>query len=88
MDISMINRDSYEELAEREGFEPSKGFKTLTPLAGVRLRPLGHLSGLSTALQELPRLPGKGRDHTGAIPQRQSWSQRGPPRPCLGSKIR
>ena len=30
--------------AEREGFEPSKGFNPLTPLAGERLRPLSHLS--------------------------------------------
>jgi hypothetical protein len=32
-------------LAEREGFEPSIGDKPYTPLAGARLRPLGHLSG-------------------------------------------
>ena len=32
-------------LAEREGFEPSIGFKAYTPLAGERLQPLGHLSG-------------------------------------------
>ena len=31
-------------MAEREGFEPSMGFKTHTPLAGERLQPLGHLS--------------------------------------------
>ena len=31
-------------LAEREGFEPSMGFNTHTPLAGERLQPLGHLS--------------------------------------------
>ncbi len=31
-------------MAEREGFEPSNGFKAVTPLAGERLRPLGHLS--------------------------------------------
>ena len=31
-------------MAEREGFEPSMGFKAHTPLAGERLRPLGHLS--------------------------------------------
>ena len=30
-------------MAEREGFEPSIGV-TYTPLAGERLRPLGHLS--------------------------------------------
>ena len=32
-------------MAEREGFEPSIGDKPYTPLAGERLRPLGHLSG-------------------------------------------
>jgi hypothetical protein len=31
-------------MAEREGFEPSMGFNAHTPLAGERLRPLGHLS--------------------------------------------
>ena len=31
-------------MAEREGFEPSIPFKQYTPLAGERLRPLGHLS--------------------------------------------
>ena len=31
-------------MAEKEGFEPSMGFKAHTPLAGERLRPLGHLS--------------------------------------------
>jgi hypothetical protein len=31
-------------MAEREGFEPSMGDKTHTPLAGERLQPLGHLS--------------------------------------------
>ena len=31
-------------LAEREGFEPSMEFNPHTPLAGERLRPLGHLS--------------------------------------------
>ncbi len=33
-------------MAEREGFEPSMGFKAHTPLAGERLRPLGHLSSI------------------------------------------
>ena len=33
-------------MAEREGFEPSMGVKAHTPLAGERLRPLGHLSVL------------------------------------------
>jgi hypothetical protein len=31
-------------MAEKEGFEPSMGVKAHTPLAGERLRPLGHLS--------------------------------------------
>ena len=31
-------------MAERKGFEPSRRFNTPTPLAGERLRPLGHLS--------------------------------------------
>jgi hypothetical protein len=31
-------------MAEKEGFEPSMGYKAHTPLAGERLRPLGHLS--------------------------------------------
>ncbi len=31
-------------MAEREGFEPSMGFKAHTPLAGEPLQPLGHLS--------------------------------------------
>ena len=31
-------------MAEKEGFEPSVGYKTYTPLAGERLQPLGHLS--------------------------------------------
>ena len=32
------------EMAEREGFEPSIEIAPYTPLAGERLRPLGHLS--------------------------------------------
>ena len=32
------------DMAERKGFEPSRRFNTPTPLAGERLRPLGHLS--------------------------------------------
>jgi hypothetical protein len=36
-------------LAERKGFEPSKGVKALTPLAGERLQPLGHLSAAGSA---------------------------------------
>ncbi len=31
-------------MAESERFELSNGFKTVTPLAGERLRPLGQLS--------------------------------------------
>ncbi len=31
-------------MAESEGFEPSKGDKPFTPLAGARLQPLGQLS--------------------------------------------
>ncbi len=31
-------------VAETKGFEPSKRFNPLTPLAGERLRPLGHVS--------------------------------------------
>ena len=34
-------------MAEREGFEPSMGFKAHTPLAGEPLQPLGHLSGIA-----------------------------------------
>jgi hypothetical protein len=34
----------YRLLAERKGFEPSRPFNGSTPLAGERLRPLGHLS--------------------------------------------
>ena len=33
-------------MAESEGFEPSMGDKTHTPLAGERLQPLGQLSKL------------------------------------------
>ena len=33
-----------ENMAEREGFEPSIRDKPYTPLAGERLQPLGHLS--------------------------------------------
>ena len=44
--ISHLNRSNliWSEMAEREGFEPSMGDKTHTPLAGERLQPLGHLS--------------------------------------------
>ncbi len=34
-------------MAEREGFEPSIRDKPDTPLAGERLRPLGHLSNMA-----------------------------------------
>ena len=60
------------------GIRTLEGLLTLTPLAGVRLRPLGHLSGMSCALQYPQRLPGKGPDHTGALPQRQRRGRRGP----------
>ncbi len=36
--------NEFNKMAEKEGFEPSMGFKAHTPLAGERLRPLGHLS--------------------------------------------
>jgi hypothetical protein len=36
--------NSFFDLAEREGFEPSIRDKPYTPLAGERLQPLGHLS--------------------------------------------
>ncbi len=38
-------RGNFKYMAEKEGFEPSVGYKTYTPLAGERLQPLGHLSG-------------------------------------------
>src|SRR5262245_38317875 len=42
-------------LAEREGFEPSKGdLVTLTPLAGERFRPLSHLSADGRAKRPPP----------------------------------
>ncbi len=40
-------------MAEREGFEPSIGYKAYTPLAGERLRPLGHLSSVVRILMDL-----------------------------------
>ncbi len=33
-------------MAEREGFEPSKGYYSFNGLANRRLQPLGHLSRL------------------------------------------
>ncbi len=38
-------------MAESEGFEPSMGYKTHTPLAGERLQPLGQLSVFSITHQ-------------------------------------
>ena len=35
-------------MAEKEGFEPSIRDKPDTPLAGERLRPLGHFSNYAT----------------------------------------
>ena len=43
-------------LAESEGFEPSIGDKPYTPLAGARLRPLGHLSGTASGSSRLSLL--------------------------------
>ena len=40
----MDGLSSEDNMAEREGFEPSKENNPLTRLAGERLRPLGHLS--------------------------------------------
>ena len=37
-------------MAESEGFEPSMGDKTHTPLAGERLQPLGQLSKYDLSL--------------------------------------
>ena len=34
-------------MAEREGFEPSRGLSSPTRLAGERFRPLSHLSSLA-----------------------------------------
>ncbi len=44
-------------LAEREGFEPSRGFKPPTRLAGERLRPLGHLSRYQRGYQDPQHSP-------------------------------
>ena len=43
--LSYMRTNHKKQMAEKEGFEPSMGFKAHTPLAGERLRPLGHLSG-------------------------------------------
>ncbi len=37
-------------MAEREGFEPSKGCYSFNGLANRRLQPLGHLSRLDVML--------------------------------------
>src|SRR5690606_5756915 len=43
-------------MAEREGFEPSKGLlSALTPLAGERFRPLSHLSVAQISLARRQR---------------------------------
>ena len=48
-----------ENVAEREGFEPSKGdLVTLTPLAGERFRPLSHLSAAARNGADRPGLLG------------------------------
>ncbi len=39
-------------MAESEGFEPSIGDKTYTPLAGARLQPLGQLSEKSNIIRQ------------------------------------
>ena len=52
--IGLIRKPSQLKMAEREGFEPSMGDKTHTPLAGERLQPLGHLS---TKWLRIPRVP-------------------------------
>jgi hypothetical protein len=42
--ITLIKQRADIYVAESEGFEPSMGDKTHTPLAGERLQPLGQLS--------------------------------------------
>ena len=44
-------------MAEKEGFEPSTRDKPCTPLAGERLRPLGHFSNLFIVFQRSARIP-------------------------------
>ena len=46
MKILRLAREFLNKVAEREGFEPSIRDKPHTPLAGERLQPLGHLSGM------------------------------------------
>jgi hypothetical protein len=46
--LSVSPKKNGKKLAEREGFEPSMGFKAHTPLAGEPLQPLGHLSGVTS----------------------------------------
>src|SRR5262245_28316734 len=45
---------------EREGFEPSVEFYPYTRLAGVHLRPLGHLSGAEARHVPCCTLPANG----------------------------
>ena len=45
-------------MAETKGFEPSKRFNPLTPLAGERLRPLGHVSAAEN-VDFLPQMQGR-----------------------------
>ena len=42
--VAVGGEELLERLAEREGFEPSRGFSSPTRLAGERFRPLSHLS--------------------------------------------
>ena len=42
-------------MAESEGFEPSIGDKTYTPLAGARLQPLGQLSKKQNIIRQIMR---------------------------------
>src|SRR5947209_16240655 len=48
--------------AEREGFEPSRGFTTPNRLAGDHLRPLGHLSNAASLAHAILRWTRSGRD--------------------------
>jgi len=47
-------------VAEREGFEPSKGYDSLTHLAGARLQPLGHLPSGTAEFYQTRRLSSTG----------------------------
>lgn len=44
-------------MAEKEGFEPSIRDKPDTPLAGERLRPLGHFSNFNRVFLRSARIP-------------------------------